>query len=61
MPAPRIPHPDPPFLPQPCRHTRVQVVARQQGRQYFECLDCRSILEADDLDSSATDEELDGV
>ncbi len=46
------------FEPPPaCPHARVQVVARQQGREYFECLDCRSILEPDDLDRSPELEE----
>ena len=47
MPVPATPESDPPAA---CPHRRVQVVARKQGYEYFECLDCRSILEPEDLE-----------
>ena len=43
-----MPTPESPILPA-CEHRRVQVVARQQGEQFFECLDCHKILDSDDL------------
>jgi hypothetical protein len=61
MPAPRLPQPNPRSPIEPCRHTRVQVVARQQGHEYFECLDCRTILEPDDLDSGGVEEPGDSL
>lgn len=36
-------------VPPSCAHRRVQVVARQQGAEFFECLDCHTILDGDDL------------
>jgi Zn ribbon nucleic-acid-binding protein len=33
-----------------CNHTRIQVIARRDGVDYVECMDCRQIFEADDLE-----------
>ena len=33
-----------------CAHTRTQVLARRDGVDYVECLDCRQIFEAEDLE-----------
>jgi hypothetical protein len=35
-----------------CTHRRVVVLARQDGVDYVECLDCRRILESDDVDTT---------
>jgi hypothetical protein len=34
----------------PCPHAHTQVIARREGVDYVECLDCRQIFEAEDLD-----------
>ena len=34
----------------PCDHKRTQVIARRDGVDYVECLDCRQIFEAEDLE-----------
>ena len=34
-----------------CQHSRTDVIARRDGIDYVECLDCRQIFEAEDLDS----------
>jgi Zn ribbon nucleic-acid-binding protein len=33
-----------------CDHTRTQRIARRDGVDYDECLDCRQIFEAEDLE-----------
>jgi hypothetical protein len=33
-----------------CEHTRTIVLARRDGVDYVECLDCRQIFEAEDLE-----------
>jgi hypothetical protein len=33
-----------------CDHTRTQIIARRDGVDYLECLDCRQIFEAEDLE-----------
>lgn len=41
-----------------CRHPRTEVIARRDGIDYVRCLDCRQILEAEDIESvSAYDDE----
>jgi len=40
-----------------CQHTRTVIIARRDGVDYVECLDCRLITEAEDLEPVATDEE----
>ena len=32
-----------------CEHARTQMIARRDGIDYVECLDCRQIFEAEDL------------
>ncbi len=41
----------------PCSHTRTQTIARRDGVDYLECLDCRQIFDAEDLESDATEAE----
>ena len=33
-----------------CEHTRTVMIARREGVDYVECLDCRQIFEAEDLE-----------
>jgi len=40
-----------------CDHTRTQIIARRDGVDYVECLDCRQIFEAEDLESVKVEEE----
>lgn len=35
--------------PSACKHTRTQLVAKDQDAEYVECLDCGAILEAGEL------------
>jgi hypothetical protein len=32
-----------------CDHNRTAIIARRDGVDYVECLDCRQIFEAEDL------------
>jgi len=34
-----------------CEHKRTQVLARREGVDYVECLDCLQIFEAEDLEA----------
>ena len=46
------------FLMQsPCDHKRTQVIARRDGVDYVECLDCRQIFEAEDLEPVTVEDE----
>ena len=40
-----------------CDHTRTQIIARRDGVEYLECLDCRQIFEAEDLEPVKVDDE----
>ncbi len=33
-----------------CEHARTEIVARRDGVDYVQCLDCRQIFEAEDLE-----------
>ena len=33
-----------------CEHQRTTILARREGIDYVECLDCRQIFEAEDLE-----------
>jgi transcription initiation factor TFIIIB Brf1 subunit/transcription initiation factor TFIIB len=35
-----------------CKHTRTQVIAKDNDAQYLECLDCGAILEAGEIKES---------
>jgi Zn ribbon nucleic-acid-binding protein len=39
------------FMEPNCKHTRTEVIARRDGVEYVECLDCRQIFEAEDLEA----------
>jgi len=40
-----------------CEHTRTQIIARRAGVDYVECLDCREIFEAEDIEPEEVEEE----
>ena len=40
-----------------CEHKRTQVIARRDGIDYVECLDCREIFEAEDLEPVTVEDE----
>ena len=40
-----------------CEHNRTIIIARRDGVDYVECLDCRLIIEAEDLEPVATEDE----
>jgi hypothetical protein len=40
-----------------CRHTRTEIIARRDGVDYLQCLDCRQIFEAEDLETVPAYEE----
>lgn len=42
-----------------CDHLRTEMIARRDGVDYVECLECRQIFEADDLEPVAVDEDDD--
>ena len=45
--------------PANCKHVHKRLIAKDQGAEYVECLDCGAILEADELgESSGFDESL---
>jgi hypothetical protein len=37
-------------MPTACDHNRTQIIARREGVDYVECLECRQIFEAEDLE-----------
>ena len=38
-----------------CEHQRTTIIARRDGVDYVECLDCRQIFEAEDLEPVAAE------
>ncbi len=40
-----------------CDHNRTVIIARRDGVDYVECLDCRLIIEAEDLEPVASEDE----
>ena len=44
-------------MPAPCEHKRTMVLARRDGVDYVECLDCRQIFEAEDLEPVMVEDE----
>ena len=37
-----------------CEHPRTKIIARDGGVDYVECLDCKMVFEAEDLEPLAT-------
>ena len=44
-------------MPTACDHTRTQMIARRDGVEYVECLDCHQIFEAEDLEPVKVEED----
>jgi Zn-finger protein len=42
-----------------CEHNRTEIIARRDGVEYLECLDCRQIFEAEDLEPVTVEDEDD--
>ncbi|MBZ5590908.1 MAG: hypothetical protein LAP39_01630 [Acidobacteriia bacterium] len=40
-----------------CQHKRTEIIARRDGVDYVECLDCRQIFEAEDLEAVTVEKE----
>ncbi len=40
----------------PCKHPRVQIVAREEDTEFVECLECREIFEASEFRDMAIEE-----
>jgi Zn ribbon nucleic-acid-binding protein len=40
-----------------CDHTRTLILARREGVDFVECLDCRQIFEAEDLEPVKVEDE----
>jgi hypothetical protein len=40
-----------------CEHKRTVMIARRDGVDYMECLDCRQIFEAEDLEPVVVESE----
>jgi hypothetical protein len=45
------------YMPTACDHNRTEIIARRDGVDYLECLDCRQIFEAEDLEPVKVEEE----
>ena len=45
------------LVPSDCEHSRTVIIARRDGVDYVECLDCRLIIEAEDLEPVVIDDE----
>jgi uncharacterized Zn-finger protein len=43
-------------MSQPCRHPRVQIVAREEDSEFVECLECGDIFEASEFKDMAIEE-----
>ena len=47
----------PAMQPAACDHNRTQIIARRNGVDYVECLDCRQVFEAEDLEPVKAEED----
>ena len=36
-------------MPDPCKHARKRLIAKDKDAEYVECLDCGAILDAEEL------------
>jgi hypothetical protein len=61
-PAPGFMTPTPPSQPPekksmaPCKHPRVQIVAREEDSEFVECLECREVFESSEFKDMAIEE-----
>jgi hypothetical protein len=42
-----------------CEHNHTEIIARRDGVEYLQCLDCRQIFEAEDLEPVMVDDDDD--
>ena len=45
---------------QPCKHTRVQIVSREEDAEFVECLECREVFESSELKDMSIEESTEG-
>ena len=55
-PTPSSPSPESSNNKAPCKHPRVQIVAREEDTEFVECLECREIFEASEFRDMAIEE-----
>jgi hypothetical protein len=41
---------------EPCKHPRVQIVAREEDTEFVECLECREVFESSEFRDMANEE-----
>jgi NAD-dependent SIR2 family protein deacetylase len=44
-----------------CEHPRTKIIARDGNVDYVECLDCKKVFEAEDLEPLTTEAEEEGA
>jgi hypothetical protein len=54
--TPSSPPPDKSNNMAPCKHPRVQIVAREEDTEFVECLECREIFESSEFRDMAIEE-----
>ena len=42
-----------------CDHNKTVILARREGVDYVECLECKEVFEAEDLEPAAVEDEED--
>ena len=55
-PIPPSPVPSPSRNPNPCKHPRVQIVAREEDEEFVECLECGEIFESGEFKDMSIEE-----
>ena len=55
-PIPPSPVPTQRNNPHPCKHPRVQIVAREEDEEFVECLECGEIFESGELEDMSIEE-----
>ncbi|HEX3352566.1 MAG TPA: hypothetical protein VHS34_07065 [Terriglobales bacterium] len=55
-PTPPSPLPEKSNSMTPCKHPRVQIVAREDDAEFVECLECREIFESSEFRDMAIEE-----
>jgi len=55
-PTPSSPFPEKNSNMAPCKHPRVQIVAREEDAEFVECLECREIFESSEFRDMAIEE-----
>jgi hypothetical protein len=58
-PIPPSPVPRKTRNPQPCKHPRVQIVAREEDEEFVECLECGEIFESGEFKDMSIEEKSD--